>query len=49
MNPPQMWSHYSQGIAHKHQMLEEIATRKALRDEHLHSSILKMLEHSKQY
>ncbi len=49
MNPQQMWSHYSQGIDHKHQMLEEIATRKALRDEHLHSSILLMLEHSKQY
>ena len=49
MNPQQMWSHYSQGIDHKLQMLEEIATRKALRDEHLHSSILKMLEHSKQY
>ena len=49
MNPQQMWSHYSQGIDHKHQMLEEIATRKALRDEHLHSEILLMLEHSKQY
>ncbi len=49
MNPQQMWAHYSQGIDHKHQILEEIATRKALRDEHLHSSILLMLEHSKQY
>ena len=49
MNPQQMWSHYSQGIDPQHQMLEEIATRKALRDEHLHSSILLMLEHSRQY
>lgn len=40
MNPQQMWSHYSQGIDPQHQMLEEIATRKALRDEHLHSEIL---------
>lgn len=49
MNPQQMWSHYSQGIEPQLQMLEEIATRKALRDEHLHSDILLMLEHSRQY
>lgn len=49
MNPQEMWSHYSQGIEPQLQMLEEIVTRRALRDEHLHSDILLMLEHSRQY
>jgi len=49
MTPLQMWSHYSQGAEPKQRMLEEVATRRALRDEHLHSDILRMLEHSRQY
>jgi len=49
MTPQEMWSHYSQGADHKQRMLEEVATRRALRDEHLHSDILLMLELSRQY
>lgn len=49
MTPREMWSHYSQGAEPKQRMLEEVATRRALRDEHLHSDILLMLELSHQY